>query len=380
MYLSRLHIPLTMCRYMGVYPEEKYRTGQIIIFLIIFISQWIIIYLAILHLIYKDHITISDLTNALETLFLIFHAMIKLSMFFVKESEFHDLLERINYFWKVNDVEDEVERKKHQKYLKLIKIRSSMYNFWASATSVAFMLKPFLLKGDNSIFTTASPTWIPSGVMTFYEEVFFAFGVYGPIAGMDLFTLALLLLTRMQFDMLNQEIQRVFQNMTNSEENVEETNERIKKIVDYHNFLLDYVNRINNALSEGMFLYIVTILLSMCVEMYIASVQKSVMVAIQAIMYASNGLLQYCICYCLPAQSVTDEAELTAKYVYFNNWNEHPLSSVKVAQIMIIARAQQRTLILAGGFIKLDLETYLKTLKTMISYAMFLRTMGIGQD
>ncbi|XP_018561953.2 uncharacterized protein LOC108904055 [Anoplophora glabripennis] len=375
MYLSLLYIPLTMCRFMGVYPEEKYRTGQIFIFVIIFFWQWSIIYLAILHLIYKDHITISDLTTVLETLFLIFQAMMKLTMFFVKERQFYDLLERINYFWKVDDVQDEVEKKKHLNYLKLIKNRSAVYNIWASATTVAFLLKPLFVKGDNLIFTTATPTWIPFGVMPFYEEVLFVFGVHGPIVGMDLFTLALFLLVKLQFDMLNQEIQRMFQNMKESE-----INQRIKKIVDHHNFILDYVNRINNTLSEGMLLYVVNVLLAMCVEMYIASVQKSIMAAIKAIMYASTGVLQYCICYCLPAQAVTDEAELTSNYVYFNNWDNHPVSSVKVAQTMMLARAQQQTLILAGGFIKFDLETYLKTLKTMVSYAMFIRTMGIGQD
>lgn len=76
MYLSLLRVPLIMFGCIGVCPEEGYTARQIFIYFTIFISQWSIFYLTILHLTYKENMTISDLTRAFETLFLIFHVSI----------------------------------------------------------------------------------------------------------------------------------------------------------------------------------------------------------------------------------------------------------------------------------------------------------------
>ncbi|KAJ8917577.1 hypothetical protein NQ315_000060 [Exocentrus adspersus] len=54
---------------------------------------------------------------------------------------------------------------------------------------------------------------------------------------------------------------------------------------------------------------------------------NSTVVSIKAILYVTNGLIQYGVCYCVPSQAITDE-----------------------------------------------------TIKTMVSYAMFMRTLGTGKE
>ncbi|KAJ8919416.1 hypothetical protein NQ315_016510 [Exocentrus adspersus] len=73
-------------------------------------------------------------------------------------------------------------------------------------------------------------------------------------------------------------------------------------------------------------------------------------------------------------------AERTADCVYLNNWQEHLTPHIKVAQTMIIARGQKQTLILAGGFIKVDMEVCLNAVKAMVSYAMFLKNVALDRD
>ncbi|XP_023309980.1 odorant receptor 85b-like [Anoplophora glabripennis] len=149
--------------------------------------------------------------------------------------------------------------------------------------------------------------------------------------------------------------------MASSEGKWKHFDKKIKKIVEYHDFLLDFVNRINDVFSEGLLVYVIVIVLSMCVQMYIVSTQHSLMELIKPLFYLTNALVQYIFCYCLPAQALSDEADRTTEYAYFSRWYENP-SSAKVAQLMILGRSQKKTHILAGGIVKIDLETCLKVL------------------
>ncbi|XP_018561944.1 uncharacterized protein LOC108904049 isoform X2 [Anoplophora glabripennis] len=117
----------------------------------------------------------------------------------------------------------------------------------------------------------------------------------------------------------------------------------------------------------------------MSVQMYDVSTEPTLIGLIEPIARLITGLTQFTFCYCLPAQAVTDEADRTTEYAYFNKWYDNP-SSAKAAQLMILGRSQRKTHILAGGIVNIDLDNCLKTIKTMVSYAMFIRTMGIGQD
>ncbi|KAJ8917578.1 hypothetical protein NQ315_000061 [Exocentrus adspersus] len=416
MYFSNLNYCIMMFDLIGVHPEKGYTFKQIFWYLFTLVFwQLTVIYLAILYIVYKEDITIEDVTSSLETFFMTFHGVIKLNLLFYKRKNVRDLLHRMKHFWRADEVENAVERKEHLNQLKFLKRVFIIYNFICICTTISFTCKTFFMEGDYLTFTTYKPEWIPFYALLFYEGIAFVYGVYLPVPGIDMFIVTTFILTKIQFKMLNEEIGRIFSE--GSGPNIVDVNTRLKKCADHHVFLLDYVNRINTTFSTGMLGYVAIIVLSMCVEMYIVlSTQTSIVSFIKGAMYIANGLIQYILCYCIPAQAITDEADRTANYTYFNNWHEHLTPSMKTAQIMIISRAQKKTLILAGGFIKVDLEACLKvsrhtseatillfpnpnrgrikarhwrlvphsnnciwekTIKTMVSYAMFIRTIGI---
>ncbi|KAJ8967750.1 hypothetical protein NQ314_002629 [Rhamnusium bicolor] len=361
----------------GVHPEKRGKM-QVLLYLITMSITINVISLVILLPVFRGgQITMLDVTNALESGAILTHGVIKLSALFYKRSNIHDLLTRMkNQFWKIEDIEDEELKSSHMHTLKSLKDRFHLFNILCIITTFSFTCRTFILDGDFLAFDSYRPEWISFYLLLLYESLVFVVGIYFPVLGTDMFMMSLLTLTQAQFKLLNHEIKKIFNAQTKMEEDMEIVNKRIRKYVDQHNFLLDYVNRINDTFCEVLLVYLAIIILSMCVELYIITTQNSLRASIKAISYISAGMFQYIICYCSPAQALSDEADEITNRTYFSKWNEHTTQSVKTATLMILGRSQKKVLITAGGFIKIDLETCLKTLKTMVSYSMFLRTMG----
>ncbi|CAH1993321.1 unnamed protein product [Acanthoscelides obtectus] len=59
---------------------------------------------------------------------------------------------------------------------------------------------------------------------------------------------------------------------------------------------------------------------------------------------------------------------------YFSYWYEYLPRSCTTK--LVIMQSQKKAIVTAGGLIDINLATSLTTVKTMVSYCMFLRTMG----
>ncbi|KAJ8950424.1 hypothetical protein NQ318_003700, partial [Aromia moschata] len=86
---------------------------------------------------------------------------------------------------------------------------------------------------------------------------------------------------------------------------------------------------------------------------------ESVRQSLKSITYTINGLLQYIICYCIPAQIISNQADEVATSAYFSKWYERPTKLAKTAVLMIIANGQIPATIIACGFMKINMESCL---------------------
>ncbi|CAH1993300.1 unnamed protein product [Acanthoscelides obtectus] len=73
--------------------------------------------------------------------------------------------------------------------------------------------------------------------------------------------------------------------------------------------------------------------------------------------------------------SLVIHAEKTFSRAYFSKWYENLENAQPTKNIIL--QSQQRVFITAGRLIDINLATSLATVKTMVSYCMFLRTMGV---
>ncbi|KAJ8917575.1 hypothetical protein NQ315_000058 [Exocentrus adspersus] len=279
-------------------------------------------------------------------------------------------------FWKIEEVENTDVKNTYNKFLNKLKTILQFFTSLCVFLAVLFIIKGFL---GQTIFETYNPEWFPFYLMVIYQSFTCVMTISFPVIGTDLFIFTIFLLTSLQFRLLNEEMQDIFGGT--EENNLEQAiiRRRIKRCVRHHIFLKEYVNLLNETFSEVLFIYNGDIVLSLCVEMYIVSTQNSFQAAVKAAVYVFTGMFQYTVCYCIAAQAITDEADKINNSVYFGKWYEHPDEYVRTATKLMIANGQRPVAITALGFMKINLETCLKTTQTILSYCMFLRTMGISQ-
>ncbi|KAJ8919415.1 hypothetical protein NQ315_016509 [Exocentrus adspersus] len=110
-----------------------------------------------------------------------------------------------------------------------------------------------------------------------------------------------------QLKMVNGEFERLFRDAIQPEKELDIIKENIKECVDHHNFLLDYVRRINNIFSVSLLFYFGSIVIFLCGKMYRISIGHSYKECITSVLAALGGLTQFGLCYCFPAQMVTNE-------------------------------------------------------------------------
>nr|UTN00927.1 odorant receptor [Semanotus bifasciatus] len=378
MHFYNINQCLLMYRIIGVYPEKSGSKIQSAIFLWTFTALLSVYYLNILFFIYNyESLTLEEAISALESNGIMFHGMFKLTVLFLRKSQVCDLLERMEHlFWKIEDIENLDRRRPHLKYLENLKNVCRVFTSICATTTLAFILRPIFLHGSYLTFDTYNPEWIPYYALWLFESMVFVTGIWFPVSGLDIIMLSILMLTKLQFRLLNEELTELF----DSEADMKNVDQRIGKCVRHHAFLIDYVKRINKTFSEAMLFYVGVITISMCVEMYLISTRDSLKASFKSMSYIFNGLVQYSVCYCVPAQAISDEAYATAYSIYSSKWYEHPTHSVKIAVLMIMAKAQHTLPIVAGGFLIVNLDTCFKTIKTMVSYCMFLRTMTVQPE
>ncbi|CAH1966605.1 unnamed protein product [Acanthoscelides obtectus] len=123
-----------------------------------------------------------------------------------------------------------------------------------------------------------------------------------------------------------------------------------------------------------MLAYMAIIVSSMCVEMYNLSSGAEIGLFLRAVFYVNVALIGLVVYYCLPAQNLTDEINRVQHCAYFSKWYNYPREAHSM--MLMISAAQRDVNITAGGIININLETSLSTIKTMVSYCMFLQTMG----
>ncbi|VEN40397.1 unnamed protein product [Callosobruchus maculatus] len=89
-------------------------------------------------------------------------------------------------------------------------------------------------------------------------------------------------------------------------------------------------------------------------------------------MYITSVMYEFTFCYCYPVQKLIDQANQIGECIYLSNWEGTQYFNKEV--VLIIALSQKGIHIVAGGMTDINSATGLKTVKAMVSYTAFLKT------
>ncbi|KAG5885624.1 hypothetical protein JTB14_006170 [Gonioctena quinquepunctata] len=292
-------------------------------------------------------------------MFTFFKGGLKLLTFYIRRYKVRDLLRQIGKFWIIEHIEDEEDRRESLTILKYMKMIYLYFLSFALIPTIFFCFRPFLLHQRVLAFDSYIPDSVPYFLLFLLEDQAFLI-VYVACISFDTFFATLVLLTKVQFKLLNQDIKKVVESKIETLEDEYLIRTKLKRCIDHHNFLFEFIEKINDTISSTLLIYFIILIFSMCVEMFIISNRGSIKELIKT-------------------QLLTSEAEETTNCAYLTKWYENLSNSTKCTINMISLRGQKKVYITAGKFVNLGMESCLSTYKTIFSYYMFLMTLQ-GED
>ncbi|CAH1993307.1 unnamed protein product [Acanthoscelides obtectus] len=144
-----------------------------------------------------------------------------------------------------------------------------MYVFACSCTSNLFGFCCQTFFSDENILPLAcyKPDWVPFYSFWFLQVLVIFFGVNMAVICLDTLIMTLIVLTHIQFRLLNHEVENLY-SYGLGQGNRKYFVNKLKKIVRHHNFLLEFTQKINMTFSETFLTYMGIIIIAICIEMY----------------------------------------------------------------------------------------------------------------
>lgn len=156
-------------------------------------------------------------------------------MMFARKKEVVGLLSRVdNIFWNIEDVPDDREQKHYKSILKIAKI------FFGIRILVACSWLQKTLRISTTPLPCYQPKRIPKRLLALLEDSAYITLCTVSISA-DALIMAMLLMVRIQFEMLNNEIRRIFCRRNIQLHDKEVMDSRVQKWIDHHNLLFQLV-------------------------------------------------------------------------------------------------------------------------------------------
>nr|CAH7768027.1 unnamed protein product [Callosobruchus chinensis] len=345
---------LKMARVVGLHPYMRGSKWQLMIHAALMAANWICFFMVLYYLSLREgKLTIAEFAHSFSGISLIMHGIQRSTCFFFRRKNVSELLDDIQTkFWREADMDiSDEEKASFKKYYRRLKFSFFCFASMCTANTAILFLQPVILEGNLLPMDCYRPSWVPFYPYWIFQGMVLSLGIHWPAVSLDTLIMTVIVLTHIQFQLLNRETKHVFILL-----------------------LSRYIDTINKTFSETLLCYLWISVVALCVEMYNFSAGADPELFIRAGVYLSANLFQFVAFYCIPAQKLTDEASKMGNSAYFSYWYEY--MSCSCTTQLVIMQSQKKAIVTAGGLIDINLATCLTTVKTMVSYCMFLRTMG----
>uniref|UniRef100_A0A6P7H0V5 Odorant receptor n=1 Tax=Diabrotica virgifera virgifera TaxID=50390 RepID=A0A6P7H0V5_DIAVI len=335
------------------------------------------LYLSILQFVYEDNSSLVIVLPRLESLFLFTDATSKISVLFFNHKQEAQLIRDTLKFWNLEDFPYEKERKTGAFILKAAKFIAIWYPAIGVITSFSVLLGP-LLSGEYVLpLSTYVPAYPPYWLLYVIEDFSFIIVLIG-VASFDVLLGTLVLMVVIQWKMLNREVKRILESTAVTDEERYLLKNDIKKCVDHHNFLIDYVERLNGTVWYANIIFIFLSVITYCVEMFVIvkrPIGGDFSTRLTLLIEYTNEFLLF---YVIPGQLMTNEGEQTQDFAYSSKWYEHSVDIKKPFLKMVTYISRKPVTVHAGNLIDFNFLCAHTVFKTVFSYYMFLNTISEG--
>ncbi|XP_072380267.1 uncharacterized protein [Diabrotica undecimpunctata] len=187
---------------------------------------------------------------------------------FVNHDKISSLLNDTLLFWKIDTYPFKKERKVAQFMEKVLKFFLFWYPGVATANTLLVFLLPLIIHKRILPVSTFVPEYPPYWLLYLIECYGFTV-IYIGVVYFDVLIGTLVMMVVIQWKLLNGKIHDVLERPVTNQKEKNLLQADIKTCIDYHNFLLNFVARINGTLYVTFLFYIVVTVLSACADTFI---------------------------------------------------------------------------------------------------------------
>ncbi|XP_050514050.1 odorant receptor Or2-like isoform X1 [Diabrotica virgifera virgifera] len=334
------------------------------------------IYLAALVFVLEKDLTFVKVTGAIDTIVLMSHCALKMVSIYLQQPIMFELLERKRlHFW---DIENSSSKEKKEYRKKVLGYAQFVILFFTVASIIAcssFGLQPLYLRKKVLGVSTYIPQSISFYVLAIYES-YALFVVCFGIIPFDISVVYMLCLISVQWKSLNIEIKNILDSNIDTLEDQQLFKAKAIRCVEHHNFLKRYIEDYNKSLSLGLLAYILVFVISNCLNAFIISSGPELRELVRRSLYQCNLSNQFILLYAIPAQFLSTETQISEEIVFDTKWYNTACKDKKLFIWMISSVAKREVALKAGKILTVNYEFTFKMYRSIISYYMFLRTMG----
>ncbi|CAH1380369.1 unnamed protein product [Tenebrio molitor] len=240
------------------------------------------------------------------------------------------------------------------------------YKNYAVVLAAVFYVQPFIFH------ELQMKIYVPEGWFYYLYLVYWYMTppLFSSVYGVTSMFCALAVPVTVQFKLLANEFENLKMRRRGSEE--------VGRLVDYHNFLIEYCEKIN-AHSSGVFLFEFFITVSVCcILMFIASQDYPLVNKIKYTGFIISQFIDTAI-YCYNCELISEASENVGKAIYNSPWYETDRSDIRRTVAFIISRTQKRVVFNGYQLVRVDMQTFTRIFKATLSFVSYLNTVALTE-
>nr|CAI5829641.1 unnamed protein product [Callosobruchus analis] len=285
-----------------------------------FLTQYgTMMYLVIVLFYTSGHLKLLEKIDIFTNVMLQVHGTLYLICLYIQRPKIAAIMSNMRKkFWNIEDYDHPTLREEYYETVKTLRKKCKSYVAIMLLCAVVFFYGRIIQDGqkitDNMVFKSHIPRSIDFWTLFAWEHIP-ASGLVLLEVSLDVIVLNILTMTKLQFRLLRYEVEKIFSYTSEKRENF---SLKIKRCNEHHTFLLGFRAMVNDTFSSLMLIYMGVVILILCIEMYLMMSMDSLADILGAALYAAQMFFEFFVCYCFPAQDLTDEVE----YIYLH-YNEN---------------------------------------------------------
>ncbi|XP_044260959.1 odorant receptor 4-like [Tribolium madens] len=274
------------------------------------------------------------------------------------------LIQLQSRFWKIDTFDLTIRQKCVKILTKSLTIIKS-YLGYSLVVVTSFLIRP-IITGELPV-----SMYVPRGTYYIFFVLFMTFtpGIMSSIWGVDTLFYSIATPVSIQFKLLAHKFETI-----DLKKNSKQVRQEFQKLVNYHNFLINYCQIINKMSSEIFLTQYLVAIATSCLQLFITSQPEfDFLNKIKCLSYFIMQIIETGI-YCFTAQLISDSAENVGNAVYKSAWYDcNPSTRKNIA--LVLVRSQKKFAFNGLGLVWIKMETFTKIFKTALSFYTYLNTM-----